>query len=127
MFREIRAQLPGVKLLANMTEFGRTPALTTQEFEELGYDRVIWPVSSLRVANKAQEKLYATLARDGATTAMIPEMQTRAELYEVIGLNAFEALDRSIAQSVLPTVSRPGRPCRSSLGSRVTVHAFPQS
>lgn len=105
MFREIRAALPGVKLLANMTEFGRTPALTAQEFEDLGYDMVIWPVSSLRVANKAQEKLYAALARDGATTAMIPQMQTRAELYEVIGLNAFEALDASIAQSVLPTVS----------------------
>ena len=102
MFREVRARLPGVKLLANMTEFGRTPPLTAQEFEELGYDMVIWPVSSLRVANRAQEKLYTTLARNGATTAMIPEMQTRAELYDVIGLNAFEALDRSIAQSVVP-------------------------
>lgn len=102
MFREIRARLPGVKLLANMTEFGRTPALTAQEFEDLGYDMVIWPVSSLRVANKAQERLYAALARDGAATSMIPQMQTRAELYEVIGLNAFEMLDHSIAQSVVP-------------------------
>ncbi|MBJ2154010.1 methylisocitrate lyase [Paracoccus sp. IB05] len=102
MFREMRAALPGVKLLANMTEFGRTPALTAQEFEALGYDMVIWPVSSLRIANKAQARLYATLARDGATTAMLPEMQTRAELYDVIGLNVFEALDRSIALSVLP-------------------------
>ncbi|SFX35828.1 carboxyvinyl-carboxyphosphonate phosphorylmutase [Paracoccus pantotrophus] len=102
MFREVRARLPGVKLLANMTEFGRTPALTAQEFQELGYDMVIWPVSSLRVANKAQERLYAALARDGATTAMLPEMQTRAELYDAIGLNAFEALDASIAQSLLP-------------------------
>lgn len=103
MFREVRARLPGVKLLANMTEFGRTPALTAQEFQELGYDMVIWPVSSLRVANKAQEKLYSTIARDGATTAMLPEMQTRGELYDMIGLNQFEALDASIAQSVLPT------------------------
>lgn len=102
MFKEVRHRLPGVKLLANMTEFGRTPALTAQEFEDLGYDMVIWPVSSLRVANKAQERLYAALARDGATTAMLPEMQTRAELYDTIGLNAFEALDASIAQSVLP-------------------------
>ncbi len=102
MFREVRAALPGVKLLANMTEFGRTPALSAQEFEALGYDMVIWPVSSLRVANKAQERLYAALARDGATTAMLPEMQTRQELYDTIGLNAFEALDRSIAASVAP-------------------------
>lgn len=104
MFRAVRAALPGVKLLANMTEFGRTPALTADEFQQLGYDMVIWPVSSLRVANKAQERLYGALARDGATTTMLPEMQTRAELYDLIGLNAFEALDRSIAQSVLPTL-----------------------
>lgn len=102
MFKEFRARLPDVKLLANMTEFGRTPSLSAQEFEALGYDMVIWPVSSLRVANKAQERLYTTLAQDGSASAMIPHMQTRAELYELIGLNAFEALDRSIAQSCLP-------------------------
>lgn len=102
MFKEVRAALPGVKLLANMTEFGRTPALTAQEFEDLGYNMVIWPVSSLRVANKAQEKLYATLVRDGATTAMLPEMQTRSELYATIGLGDFEALDASIAASIAP-------------------------
>lgn len=102
MFREVRAALPGVKLLANMTEFGRTPALTAKEFEDLGYDMVIWPVSSLRVANKAQENLYAALARDGATTAMLDAMQTRQELYDMIGLNRFEALDQTIAASVAP-------------------------
>ena len=102
MFRDIRAALPGVKLLANMTEFGRTPTLTAAEFEALGYDMVIWPVSSLRVANRAQERLYAALARDGATTAMLSEMQTRTELYETIRLNDFEALDHSIVASVAP-------------------------
>ncbi len=102
MFREVRAALPGVKLLANMTEFGRTPLLTAQEFEELGYDMVIWPVSSLRVANKAQENLYAALARDGAASAMLERMQTRRELYELIGLDDFEALDASIVASLPP-------------------------
>jgi len=65
---------------------------------------VIWPVSSLRVANRAQERLFTALARDGATTALLPEMQTRAELYATLGLATFEALDASIAQSVLPSV-----------------------
>ncbi|TCO69458.1 methylisocitrate lyase [Rhodovulum euryhalinum] len=102
MFREMRARLPGVKLLANMTEFGRTPSLTADEFQDLGFDMVIWPVSSLRVANKAQERLYAELARAGCTDRLKPEMQTRAELYETIGLNAYEALDRSIVASVAP-------------------------
>ncbi len=108
--KAFRERLPGVRLLANMTEFGRTPALTAAALEALGYDMVIWPVSSLRVANKAQERLYATLARDGATTAMLPEMQTRAELYETIGLEAYEALDRSIVRSVLPSAGDAGAP-----------------
>lgn len=105
MFREFAKRMPGVPLLANMTEFGRTPFFTAQEFEEMGYKMVIWPVSSLRVANKAQEKLYATIKRDGATEAMVGEMQTRAELYDAIGLNQYEELDRTIIKSIVPTLS----------------------
>lgn len=102
MFREFAARMPGVPLLANMTEFGRTPFFTASEFEEMGYRMVIWPVSSLRVANKAQEKLYTVLARDGSTQAMLGEMQSRAELYQTIGLAEYEALDASIVDTVLP-------------------------
>jgi len=102
MFQEFSRQLPGVPLLANMTEFGRTPFFTAAEFEDMGYAMVIWPVSSLRVANKAQEQLFAAMRRDGGTRAMISQMQTRAELYDLIGLKAYEALDTSIAGTVLP-------------------------
>ncbi|MDV3253171.1 methylisocitrate lyase [Devosia sp. BK] len=102
MFREFAARMPGVPLLANMTEFGRTPFFTANEFEEMGYRMVIWPVSSLRVANKAQEKLYGTIARDGSTKAMLEDMQTRAELYAAIGLADYEALDASIVATVIP-------------------------
>ncbi|MDQ0507505.1 isocitrate lyase/phosphoenolpyruvate mutase family protein, partial [Xanthobacter agilis] len=105
MFRAFAERMPGVPLLANMTEFGRTPFFTAAEFEAMGYRLVIWPVSSLRVANKAQEKLYATLARDGSTEAMVGEMQTRAELYDMIGLKAFEALDASIVATVVPSLA----------------------
>jgi methylisocitrate lyase len=102
MFREFARRMPGVPLLANMTEFGKTPFFTASEFEEMGYRMVIWPVSSLRVANKAQEKLYATIAADGSTKAMVPEMQTRAELYATIGLADYEALDASIVATIVP-------------------------
>lgn len=102
MFREFARRMPGVPLLANMTEFGRTPFFTAREFEEMGYKIVIWPVSSLRVANKAQERLYATLKADGATKAMVGDMQTRAELYETIGLADYEALDASIVATIVP-------------------------
>ncbi len=102
MFRAFAAAMPGVPLLANMTEFGRTPFFTAAEFEAMGYRMVIWPVSSLRVANKAQEELYAAIARDGGTHRVIDRMQTRAELYATIDYAAYEALDASIAKTVVP-------------------------
>jgi methylisocitrate lyase len=102
MFRAFAKAMPGVKLLANMTEFGRTPFFTASEFEAMGYRMVIWPVSALRVANKAQAKLYAAIKRDGGTQNMVGEMQTRAELYATIGYHEYEALDASIVQTVIP-------------------------
>ncbi|MGN6283987.1 MAG: methylisocitrate lyase [Afipia sp.] len=102
MFREFAERMPGVPLLANMTEFGRTPFFTASEFEAMGYAMVIWPVSSLRVANKAQERLYAAIARDGGTHKMVDQMQTRTELYETIGLHKYEELDASIVQTIVP-------------------------
>jgi methylisocitrate lyase len=101
MFREF-AQRVKAPLLANMTEFGRTPFFTAKEFEEMGYRMVIWPVSALRVAAKAQDELYATIARDGGTSAMLASMQTRKELYDVIGYHDYEALDASIVRTITP-------------------------
>jgi len=101
MFREFASRVDA-PLLANMTEFGRTPFFTASEFEEMGYKMVIWPVSSLRVAAKAQEELYASLKRDGGTRAMLDKMQTRKELYATIGYHDFEALDESIVATVTP-------------------------
>jgi methylisocitrate lyase len=102
MFEEFARRMPGVPLLANMTEFGRTPFFTAGEFEAMGYRMVIWPVSSLRMANKAQAQLYAAIKRDGGTHKVVESMQTRTELYGLIGLSEFEALDASIVQSVAP-------------------------
>ena len=102
MFRAFAKAMPGVKLLANMTEFGRTPFFTASEFEVMGYSMVIWPVSALRVANKAQERLYAAIRRDGGTQKMVDQMQTRAELYKTIGYHDYEALDSSIVQTIIP-------------------------
>lgn len=105
MFEKFAQAVPDVPLLANMTEFGKTPFFTAEEFEAMGYKMVIWPVSSLRVANKAQERLYAAIARDGGTHNMADQMQTRAELYATIGLADYEELDASIVSTVLPTTS----------------------
>ena len=102
MFRAFAKAMPGVKLLANMTEFGRTPFFTASEFEAMGYKMVIWPVSAFRVANKAQAALYAAIRRDGGAHKMLDQMQTRAELYETIGYHDYEALDASIVATVVP-------------------------
>jgi methylisocitrate lyase len=102
MFRDFARQMPGIPLLANMTEFGRTPFLTAQEFEALGYRMVIWPVSALRCAAKAQEELYAAIRRDGGAHNMVARMQTRAELYATIGYADYEALDASIVKTIVP-------------------------
>lgn len=101
-----------VPLLANMTEFGRTPFMTAAEFEALGYKMVIWPVSALRMAAKAQADLYVAIRNDGGTHRLIDRMQTRAELYATIGYHEYEALDSSIITSVTPE-GMPQRPAGS--------------
>ena len=101
-FRQFAAAVPG-PLLANMTEFGRSPLLTADELLRLGYKMVIWPVTALRVAARAMEECYAELARSGTQQAMLPRMQTRRELYEVIRYHDYEALDATIARSALPS------------------------
>ncbi len=90
-----------VPLLANMTEFGRTPAMSAQEFEDLGFKMVIWPVSSLRIAAKAQTGFYEHLFANGRADGKLAEMQTRAELYDLIGYAEHEQLDHTVAQTVL--------------------------
>jgi len=103
MFREFSRRMPGVKLLANMTEFGRTPFFTGAEFQAMGYAMVIWPVSALRVAAKAQEDLYAAVRRDDGTHRLVDRMQTRADLYKTIDYQGYERLDASIVETVVPT------------------------
>lgn len=102
MFIEFAKRMPGVKLLANMTEFGRTPFFTAAEFESMGYSMVIWPVSHLRIAAKAWEKLYAQIAAEGGTQGALDRMQTRAELYATIRYHEYEELDASLVRTIIP-------------------------
>jgi len=92
----------GVPFMANMTEFGKTPYYTADEFEKFGCKVVIWPVSSLRVAAKAIQEMYAELAEKGTLIGRLDKMQTRAELYETIGYHDFESLDDSVAETIVP-------------------------
>lgn len=74
----------GPYLLANMTEFGKTPLIPVSRFAEIGYSCVIFPVSLLRVAMGAVSKALTQLRRDGSVSGFIDSMQTRKELYDLI-------------------------------------------
>lgn len=100
-FRAV-AKAISAPLLANMTEFGRTPYFTAEQFQSFGYRIVIWPVSSLRIAAKAVEELYAHIKQNGGAEDMLDRMQTRADLYETIGYADYEQLDAAIARGELP-------------------------
>lgn len=90
-----------VPLLANMTEFGQTPYLTAEQFEAIGYAMIIYPVTSLRVAAKAYERVFQEIKQKGTQKGALDDMQTRKELYETISYHDFEKLDEFIAETVL--------------------------
>lgn len=90
-----------IPLLANMTEFGKTPYFTAQEFQDMGFSMVIYPVTSLRVAAKAYERIFQRIMEEGTQKNGLSDMQTRQELYDTIALDKFEALDGNIAKTIL--------------------------
>lgn len=100
--RRFRASVSG-PLLANMTEFGRTPYYTAEQFEAWGYNMVIYPVTSLRVAAKAYERVFAEISNNGTQIGSLKDMQTRKELYDTIRYYDYEELDGKIAKTVLPS------------------------
>lgn len=83
-------QALSVPVLANLTEFGRTPLFTTDELRDAGVRLVLYPLSASRAMAAAALEVYRTLRRDGTQKAVIDRMQTRDELYDVLGYHAYE-------------------------------------
>jgi methylisocitrate lyase len=81
-------------LVANMTEFGKSPLLEFEELAQMGYRVVIYPVTLLRVAMKAMETALTILAADGTQRELLDLMQTRQELYDLVEYDSYEARDR---------------------------------
>jgi methylisocitrate lyase len=77
-------------VLANITEFGKTPLFTVEELKSVGVGIVLYPLSAFRAMNKAAENVYQTIRRDGHQKNIVDTMQTREELYDRIGYHAFE-------------------------------------
>ena len=80
-------------LVANMTEFGKSPLLTRNELAELGYSAVLYPVTVLRVAMKAVQAALAMIDSEGSQTELVDIMLTREELYDLLGYSDFQERD----------------------------------
>lgn len=80
----------GIPVLANMTEFGLTPLFSLEELATAGVGLALYPLSAFRAMSAAALKVYRTIRRDGSQRAVLDEMQTRTELYEVLGYHAYE-------------------------------------
>jgi methylisocitrate lyase len=92
-FRDF-AQAIDAPLVANMTEFGKSPLLGFDELANLGYRVVLYPVTLLRVAMKAVETALAILAAEGSQRELLDLMQTRQELYDLLDYDTYESRDR---------------------------------
>jgi len=88
-YREFKEAVK-VPILANITEFGKTPLFTTGELKSAGVDIVLYCCGAYRAMNKAALNFYETVRRDGTQKAVVPSMQTRDELYDFLDYHAYE-------------------------------------
>ena len=95
-FEMFRRAVPGVSLLANMTEFGKTELLTTRELEEIGYNAVIYPVTTLRIAMGYVEQALWEMADAGTQAGWVDRMQHRSRLYELVRYADFNVFDQNL-------------------------------
>ena len=93
---KIFAESVDIDLLANMTEFGKTPYFTAQQFSDLGYKIIIYPVSSLRIAMSAVDSLFSEILETGTQVNFVNDMFTRKDLYKLIDYDKYVKLDQSL-------------------------------
>ena len=91
-----------IPVLANMTEFGKTPLFTREELHSVGVNMVLYPLSGFRAMSKAARVVFEAIRSQGTQTELLPSMQTRDELYEVLGYLAYEEkLDELFKEDVV--------------------------
>jgi len=89
MYRKVAAAVK-VPILANITEFGKTPLFTVEELRSAGVAMVLYPLSAFRAMNKAALRVYETVRKKGTQKEAVADMQTREELYDFLGYHAYE-------------------------------------
>lgn len=97
-FAAFAQSAPRIPLLANMTEFGKTPLIPAAEFQELGYAAVIFPMTAFRLMLRAVDEGLAELARTGTQAGILDRMRTRAELYELVDYARYDAYEQRFLQ-----------------------------
>lgn len=98
-YRSFTTALGDTPVLANLTEFGRTPLFPLEDLRSAGVRLALYPLGAFRAMSRAAEAVYGAIRTQGTQAAVIDQMQTRAELYEVLGYHAYEAkLDKLFAQ-----------------------------
>ncbi|HTB82030.1 MAG TPA: methylisocitrate lyase [Candidatus Sulfotelmatobacter sp.] len=99
-YKKFAAALGKIPVLANCTEFGRTPMFTTKELGSAGVGLVLYPLTAFRAMSRAAETTYQAVRKNGTQRAVVDQMQTRAELYEVLNYHAWEKkMDAEFARS----------------------------
>jgi methylisocitrate lyase len=94
-YRQVTRALGDVPVLANLTEFGKTPLFTLRELRSAGVAMALYPLGAFRAMSRAAEAVYGAVRKKGTQKSVVGSMQTRAELYEVLGYEAYErSLDR---------------------------------
>ena len=107
-YKKFTAALGKIPVLANITEFGRTPLFTTTELGGAGVRLVLYPLSAFRAMSRAAENVYSAIRKDGTQRKVTGAMQTRAELYEVLDYHAWEkTFDAMLAKQISKGMPKP--------------------
>ena len=108
-FEKFRAAVD-VPLLANMTEFGKTELIPAGRLEEIGYNAVIWPVTTFRTAMGQTDQMLREIAETGTQEAWLDRMQHRSRLYELVRYDEYNQFDQSVftysAENYRPTFEK---------------------
>ncbi|WP_298586954.1 methylisocitrate lyase [uncultured Kocuria sp.] len=100
-FEAMRAAVD-VPILANMTEFGKSQLFTADQLQEVGVNMIIYPVTLMRAALGAMERVLDTIRTDGTQEAAVPDMLTRARLYELVDYNGYNQFDSGVFDFEVP-------------------------
>jgi len=89
-YKTITEAFPNVPVLANITEFGKTPYFTKEELSSVGVSIILYPLSAFRAMSAAALKVYETILSEGSQQSVVPIMQSRADLYKYLGYHKYE-------------------------------------